>query len=899
VRSTLGSPLLAEIEIVSLQPGEEESLTARLATPGTFNAAGIPYSPALFGLRFGIETRGNRKLVRITTGKPLNESSLPVLIEVDSSAGRILRQYNLQIDSPARNLEPSAPERADATLQTPSTAIGPQRRLERSLALPSAAAPGAKPDEPRPMAVEVFINNARAGDWLVLDANGVLHATQEAFDAWRVIRSPEAAAIPYRGELWYPINAVPGYEAQFDAPTQSLRLKFSPNAFAATRLVRPEEERPPITPPLTSVFANYDLSYTHSATRGIAASKDLGALTEIGLSSGLGVLTNSSVGRNLANDETLGPRTFVRLETTFTRDFPQDNTTLRLGDSITRQGTWGRQVYFGGVQFGRNFALSPGFVTQPIPVLSGQSSAPSTVELFINDALRQTSTVPSGPFTIENYPLLTGTGQARLVVRDLLGRETITVQNFFTSSYLLREGLSDWTAQAGAVRRNLGTESADYGEGFGSGIYRYGVNNNLTVETQAEASGSVRGIGLGVSAGLFDQVLGQAAFAASETDSGDDGYLWMVGAEHLSLRHGFTAHVEGSSREYRRIGQGDSFPTYSRQVLTSYTYFSENFGHFGVAYGRVNIFDTGAVSTYSANYSVRIAERSSLTLTAARVHGVSNSTALGVNLLIPLDARTTLTGVATRRENGSEGYVSASKTLGAEAGTGWRALAGRRLGEAFGEGGLYYQGRRGLVTADIAASDDQQTLRLGAQGGLVAIGGGVYASRKLQDSFALVEVPGYPDVGVGFQSTVLTRTDADGKALVPQLAPYRRNAVRLDPTELPISAELDTIEMVVIPPARSGVRIAFPVRSGRGALVTIHLEDGEPAPAGAEVELVGDAKEFFVARRGEAFVTGLQAKNTLRLKWGGRACTLEVELPPGDKDEIARLGPYVCRGVQR
>ena len=43
----------------------------------------------------------------------------------------------------------------------------------------------------------------------------------------------------------------------------------------------------------------------------------------------------------------------------------------------------------------------------------------------------------------------------------------------------------------------------------------------------------------------------------------------------------------------------------------------------------------------------------------------------------------------------------------------------------------------------------------------------------------------------------------------------------------------------------------------------------------------------------------LQAKNTLRLKWGGRSCTLEVELPPGDKDEIARLGPYVCRGVTR
>jgi outer membrane usher protein len=190
-------------------------------------------------------------------------------------------------------------------------------------------------------------------------------------------------------------------------------------------------------------------------------------------------------------------------------------------------------------------------------------------------------------------------------------------------------------------------------------------------------------------------------------------------------------------------------------------------------------------------------------------------------------------------------------------------------------------------------------VRLGAQGGLVAVDGEFFASRKLVDSFALVEVPGYPDVGVGFQSTVLTRTDENGKALVPRLVPYRRNAVRLDPSELPISAELDTIEMVAVPPARSGVKLSFPVRSGRGALIKIEFEDGEAAPPGAAIELEGDSKEFFVARRGEAFVTGLQAKNTLRLRWNDQVCAIHVDLPEGGKDEIARLGPYLCAGVRR
>jgi outer membrane usher protein len=172
--------------------------------------------------------------------------------------------------------------------------------------------------------------------------------------------------------------------------------------------------------------------------------------------------------------------------------------------------------------------------------------------------------------------------------------------------------------------------------------------------------------------------------------------------------------------------------------------------------------------------------------------------------------------------------------------------------------------------------------------------GKLFASRRVDDSFALVEVPGYSDIGVGFQGSMLARTDKDGMALVPRLLPYQANRIRLDPSELPISAELDTIEKIVVPAARSGVSIRFPVRTGRGALVRIVMAGGEPAPAGARIELAGDDKEFFVARRGEAFVTGLQAKNSLRMRWRDSSCGLSFELPPGGIDEIARVGPLVC-----
>ena len=751
--------------------------------------------------------------------------------------------------------------------------------------------------------LEITVNGAQAGNWVLVERGGRLYAPDDAFDEWRVSRRSSALPFLHLGQQWYPLSEVPGFDAQFNFADQSLDLKFLPQSFAATRLAQPIAERPTLSPASLAVFANYDISYTRTGLRDAGSAQDLGALVELGVSSGWGVLTSSYAARNLTSQDPLAPRNLGRLETTFTRDLPDDNLTLRLGDSTTRSGSWGRPVYFGGVQLGSNFGLTPGFISQPLPVFTGLSSAPSTVELYINDALRQTSQVPTGPFAINNFPLLTGSGQARVVVRDVLGRETVLVQDFFSDAQLLEQGLSDWSVEAGAVRKNLGIRNADYGQRFSSGLWRHGLSKNLTLEAHGELGQDTRGAGLGVVQALPFNLLGQLALAFSRDATAGRGSQWLVGLAHSSLRHGFTFRSEGASRGYRQIGQDANSLPFQRQLSGSYTYSSEHFGAIGLGYAQVSSYSQGPLTTYSANYTIRVGERASLSFNAVRVSGQlagnSDSTSFGVNLLIPLDRQLSIFSSLSRRGDQSDGYISASQGLGGDTGLGWRTLAGQHTGQAYAEGGLYYQGMQGMVTADINASASQQTVRLGAQGGLVAIDGQLFASRRIQDSFALVEVPGYADVGVGFHGNTLARTNKDGKALVPRLLPYQANSIRLDPSELPISAELDSIEQVVVPGNRSGVIVRFPVRSGRGALLKIVFDDGEPAPAGAQIELKGDKQEFFVARRGEAFITGLQARNQLRLQWNDSSCAFSVELPPGAVDEIARIGPLKCTGVKR
>src|SRR6185503_2073257 len=70
--SALGQPLNAEIEIVSLQPGEED-LSARLGSSQAFQQAGIEPSAILSDIRFSIERRGSVLYLRMRSTQPIND----------------------------------------------------------------------------------------------------------------------------------------------------------------------------------------------------------------------------------------------------------------------------------------------------------------------------------------------------------------------------------------------------------------------------------------------------------------------------------------------------------------------------------------------------------------------------------------------------------------------------------------------------------------------------------------------------------------------------------------------------------------------------------------------------------------------------------------------------------
>src|SRR3972149_3401744 len=99
VQSAFVRPRTAEIEL-TLQPGEEEGLIARLPSMSAFTQAGIEFNPALASVRFAIERRDGRAVLRLPTTQPVKEPFLDLLVELQWATGRLIREYTFLLDPP-------------------------------------------------------------------------------------------------------------------------------------------------------------------------------------------------------------------------------------------------------------------------------------------------------------------------------------------------------------------------------------------------------------------------------------------------------------------------------------------------------------------------------------------------------------------------------------------------------------------------------------------------------------------------------------------------------------------------------------------------------------------------------------------------------------------------------
>jgi pilus assembly protein FimV len=101
VDSALGQPLSARVDLTSATRDELETLTARVADPSIYRQNNLTYQAALARARVVIETGADGvPYLRISSPVSVLEPFLDLIVEVNWSSGRVVRDYTLLLDPP-------------------------------------------------------------------------------------------------------------------------------------------------------------------------------------------------------------------------------------------------------------------------------------------------------------------------------------------------------------------------------------------------------------------------------------------------------------------------------------------------------------------------------------------------------------------------------------------------------------------------------------------------------------------------------------------------------------------------------------------------------------------------------------------------------------------------------
>jgi outer membrane usher protein len=439
--------------------------------------------------------------------------------------------------------------------------------------------------------------------------------------------------------------------------------------------------------------------------------------------------------------------------------------------------------------------------------------------------------------------------------------------------------------------------SFDYGDWTGSATWRRGVSDRLTLAGHAEfLAGDAWGAGVEwvAKAGRIGLL---SLTTAGGGNSEDSGWLGGMAFERQAGAASLAANFSWASAGFRRIGAIDDAS--ARQKFRAAVQVGLNLGRFGstsLAAAQQTARNESRQRTLSLMHSLRARRQGFINLAVFRNVSDRNATSAYLTYTQSFGSSRTLSAGA----EGGRGVGAAREELRATLtqatpvgeGHGWR------LGAT--QGGNYdawWQQRLSFADLEAQASRNGGQSGQSAQlrGGWSWLSGSWRAARSVNGSFALVDVGGLPDVPVYLENHLVTRTDARGRAVLPNLLSYESNRISIEPLDLPLDTAIESRTLVVRPAFRSGIVARFPVQRISPAVFRLVLPGNVPVPAGAEVRLNGGL--FPVALDGFTYVTTLDHGVAGSASWEGGRCVFRVEPPPVD-DPLPDMGVIICRPAE-
>ncbi|MEZ5958916.1 MAG: fimbria/pilus outer membrane usher protein [Hyphomonadaceae bacterium] len=653
-----------------------------------------------------------------------------------------------------------------------------------------------------------------------------------------------------------PLSSITGLSYEELPDESAIVITCTMSCFERQRL---DMEGPGQAPPLASGAGGY-LNYEAEARWIEDSDAEISGIAEAALFGSWGLIESSWLGRSGVQGH------ITRLETSWTVDRPLQGVRARFGDSVMI-GATGTPMRFGGIQIGRHFGLTPSLITYPTLALSGEAETASTIELYVDGVLRARTNVAAGPFVIDHAPVVSGGGEAELIVTDVLGRQQTITRPFFVNTLMLRPGFSDWSVAIGAERRRFGFENARYGDTFAAVRYRRGLADALTIEGAIEATDELATLQGGAS--VANPYFGQAYISHAYNTDGDytsaswyyDGRVATFGLQLEQRGGAFTPLGQDGAGDFRRAVAGNAAFDLGDNGAISFTAAEIEF----------NAAPRARTLTFS--YTPDYADGAiSFRLIHTARENEDEELAAGVSFSFSLTSDVSGHARAEHDRHGITYRASAQRAVEPDR-LGWRVRAAAGATDRL-EAAAIAQSAMGDTIAEVGFANGISGARARHRGSVGWIDDIPFAGRHIDGAFAVVD-GGAPNVSVARNHLNLGETGADGRRLITNLQPYRVNTISIDPNDLPIDRAPATPSQRIAIAEGGGAVVRFVQAQQRIIETRVVFADGSPPPRGAVLVRERDQRRFPIGSNGRITLQGAESGDVLSLG----SCVTEATEP--------------------
>lgn len=778
--------------------------------------------------------------------------------------------------------------------------------------------------------------NSLTPTWSVNETLSLGIKPESLNDSKQLDMSPDAGDLPIKGIL----NKVKGALVRLDFSRQRLNVTI-PEIYMVKEMSGATDPRF-WDEGITAWIADYNFSAwrrqsngykyntkTNSAFLSLTNSLNIGAWRLHNFSTWIHSEVNSK-----DTEQSNAQNEFESVNTWVERAVPQLRSRVSLGDYYTPSDVFD-SIQFQGAQISSDEEMNPDYLNDFAPTLRGTASTNALVTVRQNGNTVYQTSVPPGPFTINDIPSSSQSGDYYVTIREADGKESSFIQGNSSVPLMQRKNEARYTFTGGLLRNSRN----DFLEpGFIQGTLIYGLPYNLTIYSGAIGSQKYQAssIGLGALMGILGATsvdvthakTDRASITGQEEDGMDSGQSWRVRYSKTISETGSTfamSALRNSSGEYWSFGDAftirnnrkddfiisdsDAISTPVIHGRTSSEYnisltqtLSGKFGSLGLNANRKDFHDLeDEQMSVSINWNTNINgigigmgyqmskwpgdEREdekivSLTVSLPLQQWLSTSHSMYAtsNYYQSDNSRKTMNnsvgGTLLERNNLSWNLGQSS------------VHAGNNGGEDSNNGNmnLAYSGGEGKVSSGYSYSPDNIQYNLGLQGIILASKYGLTLSQSPGETMALVRAPNANNIVVK-NGTGIT-TDSFGNTIV-SVQPYKRNKVDLDVLSAGQNVTLGETSKVVIPTRGAVVLAHYDTAVGYQILMKL-TRQGKPLPFGTMVNLVhsnerhsDDLSAFggngIVGDGGEVWLSGMPEQGRIKVIWGeGTAGTCMV-----------------------